>query len=122
MTKTEPCLCRLNGVIDVIAGKWSLFILNVIGNNDSVRFNEIMRTLKGISPTTLSQTLEKLVGVGLVDRRPYPEIPPRVEYSMTRDGKELLKAIVPVLLWAATRDPAKNTVDPTCPVFVSFTR
>ena len=41
---------------------------------------------------------------------------------MTRDGKELLKAIVPVLLWAAARDPAKNMVDPTCPVFVSFTR
>ncbi len=116
MTEREVCLCALKGVIDVIARKWSLFVLNVIGNNHRLRFNDVMQQLDGISPTTLTETLEKLQELGLVKREAYAEIPLRVEYSLTAGGADLRNAIIPLLLWAARKDPARG-VDPGCPVF-----
>lgn len=116
MTNREVCLCAMNGVIDTIARKWSLFVLNVLGNNGTLRFNGIMRHLEGISPTTLTETLDKLVELGLVKRTAYREIPPRVEYSLTAEGHALRSSIIPVLTWAARKDPARG-MDPGCPVF-----
>ena len=112
----EICLCALKGTIDVVARKWSLFVLNVIGNNEKLRFHEIMDMLDRVSPTTLTETLDKLVSLGLVRRDAYPETPPRVEYSLTIEGSDLRTAIHPLLVWAAKKDPAKGR-DPGCPVF-----
>jgi len=97
------CFCPLEGVIDVISKKWSLLIVNALGNNGRLRFNGLMEDLKGISPKTLSDTLKELQAEGLVTRESFAEIPPRVEYSLTQDGVELRKSIVPLLKWAATR-------------------
>ncbi len=116
MMEDEVCLCALKGVIDVIARKWSLFVLNVIGNNRRLRFNEIMSRLEGVSPTTLAETLDKLVTHGLVKRDSYLEIPPRVEYYLTEEGIDLRSAIHPLLVWAAKKDPARGR-NPGCPVF-----
>lgn len=113
----EICLCPLEGVIDAIARKWSLLVINVVGNGSKVRFTEIMASLPGISPTTLSESLERLVDLRVVKREAYAETPPRVEYSLTKDGQALRDAIVPLLTWAARRDPEKGTVDPSCPVY-----
>ncbi len=116
MMMDEVCLCALKGVIDVIARKWSLFVLNVVGNSQRLRFNEIKRSLEGVSPTTLTETLEKLVGLGLVKRDSFAEIPPRVEYSLTKEGKDLRSSIHPLVAWAAKKDPARGR-NPGCPVF-----
>ena len=116
LREDEICLCALKGTIDVVARKWSLFVLNVIGNNKKLRFHEIMDMLDGVSPTTLTETLDKLVTLGLLDRESYLETPPRVEYSLTAEGSDLLVAIHPLLMWAAKKDPAKGR-DPGCPVF-----
>ena len=116
MTQDEVCLCALKGTIDIIARKWSLFVLNLIGNNGRLRFNEVMNQLPGISPTTLTETLAKLVSLNLIRRETYPEIPPRVEYSLTEDGVSLRSAIHPFLMWAANKDPARG-LDPGCPIF-----
>ena len=116
MMEDEVCLCALKGVIDVIARKWSLFVLNVIGNSQRLRFNDIMRSLEGVSPTTLTETLDKLVALGLVKRSSFAEIPPRVEYSLTEEGRDLGSSIHPLLVWAAKKDPARGR-DPGCPVF-----
>jgi DNA-binding HxlR family transcriptional regulator len=102
------CLCPLEGVIDVIGKKWALLIVNAIGNNSRLRFNGLMQELCGISPKTLSDTLKELQAEGLIVREPYAEIPPRVEYSLTEDGKELRKSIMPLLTWAATRGTANK--------------
>ena len=112
----EVCLCPLEGVMDVIARKWSLFVINAVGNEGTVRFNRIMERLPGISPTTLSETLEKLVGMKILNREAYAETPPRVEYSLTKDGLSLREAVVPLLVWAARTSPEKGDVGPTCPV------
>jgi len=97
------CFCPLEGVIDVISKKWALLIINAIGNHGKLRFNNLMQELGNISPKTLSDTLKELQTEGLLKRESFAEIPPRVEYSLTRDGAELRKSIIPLLKWAATR-------------------
>jgi DNA-binding HxlR family transcriptional regulator len=93
----------LKGIIDVIGKKWALLVINAIGNCGKIRFNRLMEELRGVSPKTLSDTLKQLQKEGLVERKSFAEIPPRVEYSLTRDGTELRKSVVPILRWAATR-------------------
>jgi len=98
------CFCPLEGVIDVISKKWALLIVNAIGNNGRLRFKSLIKELGGISPKTLSDTLKELQAEGLIKRESFAEIPPRVEYSLTEDGTELRKSIIPLLRWAATRN------------------
>ena len=75
-----------------------------------------MSNLEGVSPTTLTETLDKLFASGLLARASYPETPPRVEYFLTNEGHGLRSAIQPLLIWAAKRDPARGR-DPRCPVY-----
>ena len=102
------CYCPLEGIIDVISKKWALLIINAIGNYGSLRFNKLMDELHGISPKTLADTLNQLQNEGLLKRKSFAEIPPRVEYSLTKDGKGLREAVVPLLNWAATRQGSKR--------------
>jgi DNA-binding HxlR family transcriptional regulator len=97
------CFCPLEGVIDVISKKWALLIINAIGNKGRLRFNDLIEELGGISPKTLSDTLKELKAESLINRESFAEIPPRVEYSLTKDGVELRKSIIPLLRWAAAR-------------------
>lgn len=98
------CFCPLGGIIDVISKKWALLIVNALGNYGRLRFKGLMEELRGISPKTLSDTLKNLQSEGLIRRESFSEIPPRVEYSLTRDGVEFRKAIIPLLKWAAKRN------------------
>lgn len=104
------CLYPLEGVIDVISRKWALLIVNALGNNGRLRFNALMEELNGISPKTLSDMLKELQAEGLINREAFSEIPPRVEYSLTDDGTELRKSIIPLLVWAAKRTSAEKEV------------
>jgi DNA-binding HxlR family transcriptional regulator len=109
------CLCPLTGIIDVISKKWALLIINTLGNCGTLRFNKLMEALNGISPKTLSDTLKELQAEGLIRRDSFAEIPPRVEYSLTKDGAELGKSIIPLLEWTANRDNANNEQCAECP-------
>jgi len=100
----QICFCPVKGVIDIISKKWALLIVNTLGNFEVQRFKDLERRLVGVSPKTLSDTLRRLREVGLVDRQSFNEIPPRVEYRLTEDGKDFRKAVLPVIRWAATRD------------------
>ena len=102
------CFCPLEGIIDVISKKWALLIINAIGNYSSLRFNRLMEELRGISPKTLADTLKQLQEEGLLKRESFAEIPPRVEYSLTKDGEGLREAVIPILKWAATRQCSKR--------------
>lgn len=103
------CFCPLEGVIDVISKKWALLVINAIGNYGRLRFNRLMEELKGISPKTLADTLKQLQDERLLRRESFAEIPPRVEYSLTKDGEGLREAIIPILRWAATRRNQRKT-------------
>jgi DNA-binding HxlR family transcriptional regulator len=90
--------------MDLLGRKWVLFTINSIGNHGAVRFTELNKELRGVSPSTLSWILRELETTGIVARKSYPEIPPRVEYRLTENGSELRKAIIPLLRWAAKQD------------------
>lgn len=98
------CLCPLEGIINTIAKKWAILVITIIGNNEKIRFNDIMESLDGISPKTLTDVLKDLRREGLIHRESFSEIPPRVEYSLTAEGKKLREAMVPLVQWAEMRD------------------
>lgn len=98
------CLCPLEGIIDLISKKWSLLIINELGNHGRLRFNDLMKELRPISPKTLADLLKELQREGLIARHAYNEIPPRVEYELTDEGKNLREAIIPLLKWAVARE------------------
>ena len=108
----DACLCPLEGIIDVISKKWALLTVATIGNQKKLRFNQIMKSLHGISPKTLADLLKRLEAIGLIQRKAYAEIPPRVEYSLTQDGVELRKVIRPLLEWASTRQREEYQASP----------
>ena len=84
--------CPVCRTADVISGKWTLLIIRDLADS-SLRFCEIERSLTGISPRTLSLRLRALEEQGIVERRTFPEVPPRVEYALTDKGKALVPLI-----------------------------
>ncbi|MFX0096499.1 MAG: winged helix-turn-helix transcriptional regulator [Candidatus Hodarchaeota archaeon] len=102
--EVDVCLCPLEGIIEIISRKWALQIIGVIGNQGRLRFHEIMKRLGKISPKALTDRLKELKKIGLIKREMFAEIPPRVEYSLTKDGLELRKLIIPLMKWASVRD------------------
>lgn len=98
------CLCPLEGIITTIAKKWAIQVISALGHHDRLRFNDLMSTLEGISPKSLTDLLKELQKKGLVRREAFPEVPPRVEYFLTDDGKQLCEAIIPLIKWAEKRD------------------
>jgi len=104
----EICLCPAEGIIHVISKKWALLIISTIGNNKKIRFNKIMKDLGEISPKTLADRLKELEKSGLIERKVFAEIPPRVEYSLTQDGVEFRDSIIPLMKWASKKESHKK--------------
>jgi DNA-binding HxlR family transcriptional regulator len=98
------CLCPLEGIMETLSRRWALAIVGALGNRQKLRYNEIMKRLGNISPKSLSDRLKELEKAGLIEREAYPEIPPRVEYSLTPEGEDLKKAIVPLIEWVNKRN------------------
>jgi DNA-binding HxlR family transcriptional regulator len=84
--------CPVCATADIICGKWTILVIRDLADGRS-RFCELERSLAGISPRTLSLRLRALEEQGIVVRHTYPEVPPRVEYSLTAKGL----AIVPLI-------------------------
>ena len=90
-----PCMeeCPLNRVLKLIGGKWKMQILCSLHNNGPTRYNQLKRTLDGVSNTVLAGALRELEADGLVVRREYLEVPVRVEYEIAR----LCQSLIPIL-------------------------
>ncbi len=84
--------CPVCRTAEVVCGKWTLLVIRDLSEGCS-RFCELERSLAGISPRTLSLRLRALEEEGIVERHTYPEVPPRVEYSLTDKGEALLPII-----------------------------
>lgn len=84
--------------MELIGGKWKLLILHLI-NNDINRFGKMSMMLKGISKQMLTTQLRELENDGLIERKIYPEIPPRVEYFLSEKGKSMLPVIEAMRIW-----------------------
>ncbi len=81
--------CPMDGLLRVISGPWTTYILWRIGNAESVRFGELKRLVPGISSRVLTERLRKLEEAALLHRDYQPTIPPKVSYSLTKRGLEL---------------------------------
>lgn len=97
----DVCYCPIEGIIDVVSRRYALPIIGLIGNHSCLRFKEILDHFDNLSPNTLAARLKELQSHGLVERRSFSEIPPRVEYSLTRKGRELREAIKPLMAWSS---------------------
>ncbi|MEK3981981.1 helix-turn-helix domain-containing protein [Paenibacillus sp. FSL K6-3166] len=92
-------LCPATFAFHVISGKWNLPILAILSENDNIRYNELKRRLHGITGTTLTNALRDLIEYRIIHREQYNEVPPRVEYSLTSSGRELVPLIESVVEW-----------------------
>ena len=85
--------------MSLIQGKYKMFILYTLMDFGVVRFNEMKRYIRCISFKTLSATLKELEADGLVHREEYPQIPPKVEYSLTERGRSLIPILDQMCTW-----------------------
>lgn len=92
--------CPIRNVVARFGDKWSLLTLLVIEDEGTVRFNELCRLIPDISTRVLSGTLKTLEADGLVNRKVYAQVPPKVEYTLTETGKSLIPLIMQLTEWA----------------------
>ncbi len=93
-------ICPVRNVIARFGNKWALLVILILHENKVLRFNELNRLIPDMSSRVLSGTLRTLEADGLVDRKVYPEVPPRVEYSLTELGSSLVPFIAQLTEWA----------------------
>lgn len=91
--------CPIRDVLDRISDQWSLLILEAL-ENKTLRFNELLREINDISKQMLSKTLKRLEQDGYIMRTIYPQVPLRVEYTLTELGKSLLLPMQGLIAWA----------------------
>lgn len=92
--------CPIRNVLARIGSKWSLLVIYTLDTNGTMRFGELLRALPDISQKMLAATLRMLEEDGFVERTVYPEVPPRVEYVLTRRSRSMLPHVNALLEWA----------------------
>ncbi|MBM6724572.1 MULTISPECIES: winged helix-turn-helix transcriptional regulator [Oscillospiraceae] len=99
-----PCMdaCPLNRALGLIGGKWKMQILCSLYNNGPTRYNQLKKTLDGVSNTVLANALRELEEDRLVTRREYLEVPVRVEYAITEPCKRLIPILDQLGDWSMT--------------------
>ncbi|MFF9788181.1 winged helix-turn-helix transcriptional regulator [Streptomyces nigrescens] len=93
-----PYECGLDAAVDVIGGKWKVLLLWALAERPR-RFGELRRELPKISEKVLTQQLRELEADGIVHRENFPQVPPKVEYSLTGFGLSLNEALAPLGAW-----------------------
>ncbi|MFB0845476.1 winged helix-turn-helix transcriptional regulator [Paenibacillus oleatilyticus] len=90
LTKGTPGVpCPIAKTLDVIGTKWTFLIIRDLLIEGTMRFSDLLKSMDGISPKTLSLRLKELEDHGMLERTVYPEVPPRVEYTLTEKGRRL---------------------------------
>ena len=95
----ENELCPMPDIAKIIGGKWKLIILQILIFKGTKRFNELRKMINGVTQTMLTKQLRDLEKNGLVNRKIYPEVPPRVEYTATKKAKALETMFLEMHKW-----------------------
>jgi DNA-binding HxlR family transcriptional regulator len=91
--------CGLEAALEVVGGKWKVLILWPLHSAGARRFGELRRAVSGISEKMLIQHLKEMEADGIVTRKDFKEVPPRVEYALTAFGESLCAALAPLCAW-----------------------
>lgn len=91
--------CPVTATMKVLGGKWKAILINAIYHTSPARFGELKRSVKGITQSMLTQQLRELEDDGLISRKIYAEIPPRVEYTLTEFGLTLSPIMQSMAKW-----------------------
>ena len=99
--------CPIGDLLARLGDKWSMLVLVTLARADNhcLRFSELMRQVEGISQRMLTTTLRHLERDGILTRKIYPEVPPRVEYTVTERGKEMLIPVQQLVQWIVAEWP-----------------
>ncbi|GAA0538230.1 MULTISPECIES: winged helix-turn-helix transcriptional regulator [Streptomyces] len=98
-----PYVCGIDAALDVVSGKWKGLVLWELNAHGTRRYAELRRALHGVSEKMLTQHLRQMEQDGLISRTVYPEVPPRVEYTLTEAGAALNEALQPLGEWGRGR-------------------
>lgn len=97
--RNKEYTCSMELTLDIIGGKWKPLILWRLGTEGTKRFSEVKRALPGITQKMLTQQLRELEADGMIHRKIYPQVPPKVEYSLTEEGKSLMPILDTMCKW-----------------------
>lgn len=107
VANTCPCAnpCPGDAVFRYVGGKWKLKVLCTLHYNDTLRYSELKRLVKGVSPTMLATSLRELEENGLISRTIHDTMPVKVDYQLTEAGKSLVPILCELRDWAVAYDP-----------------
>lgn len=97
--------CGIAYTNSILSGRWKLSILAFLLDHEKMRYSELRKNLIGISERMLIAKLKELQADGLVNRISYPEVPPRVEYELTKKGKSLENILTQMAMWGNENAP-----------------
>ena len=98
----RPAACPADATLQVIGGRWKTLILWHLFQG-SKRFSELRRAVNGVTQKMLTQQLREMEKDGIVHRKVYPQVPPKVEYSVTAMGASLRPVVAAMCKWVAAR-------------------
>lgn len=98
----SPYGCSVEATLSVIGGRWKAVIIFKLLQHDYLRFGELKREVEGVTQRMLTQQLRELERDGVINRKVYAEVPPRVEYSLTDYGRTLEPIMMAMRDWGAT--------------------
>ncbi|MDR0598100.1 MAG: helix-turn-helix transcriptional regulator [Treponema sp.] len=108
-----PCRarCPLSSALKIVGGKWKIPVLCALHQDGVTRYNELKCKIQGVTNAVLSKTLKELESGGLISRKQYPEVPVRVEYSLTGMSSELMPIILQLAAWGMHQkhEPPRKT-------------
>ena len=105
--------CPLEYGLELFGGKWKSRVICVLAAQKVLRYSELRRELTNITDAILASTLRELMESGIISRRQYDEIPPRVEYCLTEKGKSVVPILQSICRWAGMyhREETENTLE-----------
>ena len=103
--KNPPELCPIRDVMSAASDQWSMLILLWLGYFPVLRFNKLKKFVYGISNKVLSQRLKALEADGYIERKAYPEVPVKVEYSLTEFGRSYVGRLLELTEWMHQNSP-----------------
>ena len=95
-------ICPITIFMEKIGGKWKPAIIWLLLKNGTMRFNELEKSINGITQKMLSQQLKSLETENIINRTSYPVVPPKVEYTLTKKGQSLFQMLQGIMEWSKT--------------------